>query len=88
MCACGTEVETTEHFLLRCHFYFTERLKLLEYLEKVDPNSLSLSAKIQFSILLYSSQANNYKSSNQEILKNVIFYLNATTRFDRPLINF
>ena len=23
MCACGTEIETTEHFFLRCHFYST-----------------------------------------------------------------
>ena len=23
MCACGTEFETTEHFLLHCHLYST-----------------------------------------------------------------
>ena len=28
MCAYGTEVETIEHFLLRCHFYSTLRLEL------------------------------------------------------------
>ena len=87
MCACGTETETTEHFLLRCQFYSTQRLELFEKLEKVEPNFLSLSAKNQVLILLYGSRTNS-QNLNQEILKNVIFYLKATTRFDRPLIDF
>ena len=36
MCACGTEVETTEDFLLRCQFYSTQILELFENLEKVE----------------------------------------------------
>ena len=88
MCACGTEIETTEHFLLRCQFYSTQRLELFEKLEKVEPNFLSLSAKNQVLILLYGSRTNNSESLNQEILKNVISYLKATTRFDRPLTDF
>ena len=54
---------------------------------KVEPNFLSLSAKNQILILFYGSQTNS-QNPNQEILKNVIFYLKATTRFDRPLIDF
>ena len=42
---CGTEVETTEHFLLWFHFYSTLRLELFENLEKVDPNLLNLNEK-------------------------------------------
>ena len=72
---------------MRCQFYSTQRLELFEKLEKVEPNFLSLSAKNQVLILLYGSQANS-ENINQEIPKNVIFYLNATTRFDRPLIDF
>ena len=87
MCACRTETETTEHFLLHCQFYSTQRLELFEKLEKVEPNFLSLSAKNQVLILFYGSQTNS-QNPNQEILKNVIFYLKATTRFDRPLIDF
>ena len=34
-CACGSEVETTEHFLLRCHVYSSQRLELFQNLEKV-----------------------------------------------------
>ena len=37
MCACGTEVETTEHFPLLCHFYSTQESELFDQLEKVDP---------------------------------------------------
>ena len=88
MCACGTEVETTEHFLLRCHFYSTQRLQLFENLEKVDLNILSLSTQNQVYILLYGSQTNNSRSLNHEILKNVISYVKASTLFDRRLINF
>ena len=56
MCACGTEIETTEHFLLRCQFYSNQRLELFEKLEKVEPNFLSLSTKDQVPILLYGSR--------------------------------
>ena len=72
---------------MRGPLYSTQRLGL-ENLEKVDPNFLSLSAKNQVFILLYGSQTSNSKTLNQEILKNVISYLKASTRFDRPLINF
>ena len=88
MCACGTEVETTEHFLLLYQFDSTQRLELFENLEKVAPNFLSLSAKNQVLILLYGSRTNNSESLNQEILKNVISYLKATSCFERSLIDF
>ena len=32
MCGCESEVETTQHFLLRCCLYFPQRLELLENL--------------------------------------------------------
>ena len=62
-----------------------QKLKLFEKLEKVEPNFLS--AKNQVSILLNGSRTNS-QNLNQEILKNVIFYVKATTRFERPLIDF
>ena len=51
MSACGTEVETTEQFLLRCHFYSALRLELLEKVEKIDPNFLNLNEKDQVNLL-------------------------------------
>ena len=47
----------------------------------------SLTAKNQVLILLYGSRTIS-ENLNQEILKNVIFYLKATTCFERPLIDF
>ena len=87
MCACGTEIETTEHFFLRCHFYSTQRLELFANLKKVDSNFFSLNEKDQVNTLLYGSQANDSKCANQEILKFVIAFIKASTRFDRSLIS-
>ena len=87
ICACGTEIETPERFLLHCQFYTTQSLELFEKLLKVEPNFLGLSARTQVLILLYGSRTIS-ENLNQEIFKNVIFYLKATTRFDRPLIDF
>ena len=84
--ACGTEVETTEYFLLR--FHFRRRLELFENLEKVEPKFLGLSAKMIKSLFYCMVLKHNSKGVNREILKNVIFYLEATTRFNRPLIDF
>ena len=44
-CACRNEVETTEHFLLRCHLYSPQRLEIFENLEKVDSSFLNLKVK-------------------------------------------
>ena len=87
MCACGTEIETIEHFFLSCHLYSTQRLELFETLRKVDSNFLNLNEKDQVNTLLYGSQTNDSKCVNQEILKFVITYIKATTRFDRSLIS-
>ena len=84
MCACGSEAETTEHFLLRCHLYSPQRLELFENLEKVDASFLNLNVKDKVNFLLYGSQSAISKSSNHEILKFVINYIKETGRFDRP----
>ena len=55
ICAYGTEIETTEHFLLRCQFYSIKRLELFEKLEKIELNFLNLYANNQVLILLYGS---------------------------------
>ena len=55
MCARGTEIETTEHFFLHCHFHSTRRLELFENLKKVDSNFFNLNEKDQVNTLLYGS---------------------------------
>ena len=73
-CACGNEIETTEHFFLRCHFYSAQRKELFKSLEKFDPYFLKLNPKNQVLVLLYGSQTNVSKSFNRDILKNVILH--------------
>ena len=85
ICACGSEVETTEHFLLRCHLYSPQRLEHFENLENVDSRFLNLRVKEKVSCLLYGSQLATSKSSNHEILKFVIKCIKETARFDTPL---
>ena len=87
MCLCGAEIETREHLVLRCDLYSTQRLELFERLRKVDSNFLNLNEKYQVNTLLYGSQTNDSKCANQEILKFVMTYIKATTRFDRLLIS-
>ena len=56
MSACGTDVETTEQFLLHCHFYSTQRLELFDNLERANPDLIKtqfhLCHMIQKQILL------------------------------------
>ena len=74
MFACGSKVETTEHFLLRCHLYSPQRLGLFENLEKVYSIFLNMVGKDKVSFLLHGSQSATSRSSNHEIPKFVINY--------------
>ena len=87
MCTCGTELETTEHFFLRCSFYSTQRLEIFENLERVDSIFFNLNEKHQVNSLLSGSQTNDSKCANQNILKFVITYIKPITRSDRSLIS-
>ena len=64
VCACGADVETMEHFVLRCHFYSTQRLELFDNLERANPDFRNLSDKDQVSFMLYSSKTNTSENFN------------------------
>ena len=85
MCVCGSEVETTEHFLLRYYLFSPQRFELFENLKKFDSSFLNLKVKEKVSFLLYGSQSVTSKSSNNEILKFLIKYTKETARFDTSL---
>ena len=85
MCTCESEVETTEHFLLRCHLYSPQRLELFENLEKVDSSVLNVKVKEKVSFLLYRSQSATSKSSNHEMFKFVFKYIKEAAHFDTLL---
>ena len=56
MCVCGADVETTEHFLLRCQFYSTQRLEHFNNFERANPDFKDLSDKDQVSFTLHGSK--------------------------------
>ena len=57
ICACGSEVGNTEHFLLRCPLFSPQRLEPFENLKKDDSSFLNLIFKVKFSFLLYRPQS-------------------------------
>ena len=82
MCSCNVEIESNEHFLVRCHFYSSQRLELFDKLNKINSSFFKLSAK---------DQVNSSKkpiSLNEDIIKLVVNFLVESGRFDRPLISF
>ena len=81
-CPYRADVETMEHFLLRCHFYSTQRFELFNNLERGNSDFKNLSGKDQVSFMLYHSKTNNYENFNHNIIKIVIKYLKKTGHFD------
>ena len=50
MCSCNKEIESNEHFLLRCNFYSSQRLGFFDNLDKINSSFFKLSAKDQVNI--------------------------------------
>ena len=88
MCGCNAEIEGTEHFLLRCHFYSIQRFELFNNINKADPSFTQLDAKEQVNILLYGYSPNKSNALNQDIIKFAIIILKKSGRFDKALISF
>ena len=84
---CGTDVETTEHLLLRCHCFSTQRSELFNYLYRLDLSFSKLNTKEKVTYLLYGSRSNS-SSLNKEVIKLVIKFLKSTDRFNKALIFF
>ena len=87
MCGCNAEIEDTEHFLLRCHFYSIQRLEVFNNINKVYPSFTQLDTKEQVNILLYGHLLNKSNALNQDIIKFVIKFLKKSSCFDKPLIS-
>ena len=87
MCGCNAEIEDTEHFLLRCHFYSIQRFELFNNINKADPSFTQLDTEEQVNIMLYGYRSNKPNALNQDIIKSVITFLKKSGRLDKPLIN-
>ena len=86
MCDCGAETETTSHFFLRCQLFANERQKLLDDVYRIDASIKNLNEESLIDVLLYGSDRFN-DSKNKQILLYTICYIQATKRFERPLID-
>ena len=88
MFGCNAEIEDTEHFLLRCHFYSIQRFELFHDIAEVDLDFTKLDTKEQVNILLYGYPSNKSNVFNQDISKFVINFLKESGRFNKSLISF
>ena len=85
MSPCRTDADTTEHFLLRFHCFYTQRSELFVNLYSLDPSFSKLNFKEKGSYLLHSSTSNSI-SLNKDIVKLVIKFPESTGGFKKPLI--
>ena len=85
MCSCGSEPETTAHFLLRCQNHVMNRSKLLKNVYNLDQTLRNYDDDHLIHILLYGSEKFNF-NLNKDIIKLTICYLKDTERFDESLV--
>ena len=84
LCSCGLlESETTEHFLLRCKSYITERNYFLDQVNNLFDLS-NLDPSEQTNILIFGTSCLDI-NSNKRILELTIEYLIQSGRFEGPL---
>ena len=67
MCPCGADVETTQHFLLRCHCFSIQISELFDNLYRLNPSFSKLNTREKVAYLLYGS-ASNSSSLNKMLL--------------------
>ena len=85
-CDFGAETETTSHFFLHCQFFENKRQKLRDDVYRLDTSIKHLNEESLIDVLLYGSDRLN-DSKNKQILLQTICYIQATKRFERPLID-
>ena len=85
LCNCGTDVETTSHFLLHCPNFKPERQTLLSKIKVIDSSLLNRSEASITELLLYGDSKLR-DDSNSEILNSTVDYIISTKRFDQSLL--
>ena len=77
MCGCGLEIESIQHFSLRCHFCHVERVELLNSLYNTELAINELNEDSIINLVLFGSDKYHIQT-NIKILPNCITYLKAT----------
>ena len=83
LCTCSLEVESTAHFFLHCHHYHNIRAKLLNSLEVIDTNLLTLSEEQLTKVLCGFSQFD--QNQNKNVLNSSINYIVESKHFESYL---
>ena len=84
ICNCGTDVETTTHYLLHCPLFSDERLILINNIRNIDNNILNLNDS-RFSEVLLFGNSSFSNTKNTSILNTTIEYIVSSKRFEVPL---
>ena len=74
LCSCSTEVESTSHYFLRCHFFEALRATIMNELGNINSDLTTLRDENLTNILLYGNQIYDDKT-NQIVLMHVIRYM-------------
>ena len=84
LCSCGNDLESTEHFLLRCSQFVNERRTLLSVLGNFNCSFFENTGKVLTQTLLFGNTSLN-PSDNSKILSATIDFILSTKRFDEQL---
>ena len=84
-CNCATNsIETTEHYLLHCSNYLTQRSILFDDLDKAAINLIPFNS-VKLTRTLLFGDSGLLDTDNHSIISSVVNYILITERFDRPL---
>ena len=86
ICNCGTDVETTTHYLLHCLLFSDERLILINNIRNIDNSILYLNDSRFSEVLLFGNSSFN-NSKNTFIINTTIEYIVSSKRFEVPLFD-
>ena len=85
LCCCSLEIESTNHYPLRCSFFTTIRKTLLDNIVDLIGTISNLSDDKLVNLLLYGHDSYS-ADTNASILKCTITFLKSSERFDIPLL--
>ena len=81
ICNCGTDVETTTHYLLHCPLFSDESLFLINRIRNIGNNILNLNYSRFLDVLLFGNSSFN-NTNNASILNTTIEYIVLSRRFE------
>ena len=85
LCSCGNDVESTEHFLLHCPQFASERRTLLRNLRNFNCSLLENTSKVLTQTLLFGNTSLS-PSGNSKILSATTDFILSSKRFNEQLI--